>query len=485
MLLPLIFAVLLGQTTYTVPNSGEVSMTSDGNGPLTVGYGRVLPDAGSTTPATVAILGQQLGGVLVNETGVPGTVTAQLSGRIYVEVNSTVTTGIAITNLGPSSESISFHMTNTNGFDVSQGSFILPGNQQISKLLTEPPFNAASSFQGTLTYTAGFPVAVTALRGHLNESNEFLWSTFPIADPSAVHQPAPATLVMPHFVDGQGWTTEIVLVNTTDLPITGSVQFFSQGSGASPGAPLTMTANGLTSNMFSYIIPRESTFTLTTSGVEPSGTALTGSVQVAAASGDDVPSMFSIFSFKNSSGTTVSEAAAAGTVAPAFRMYVEETSPTPGSSAIQSGFAVANTLSSPVTATLTLTALNGSPVATTTIPIPANGQIAKMLHDVFPNIAYPIQGVLSIRSSAATTSNSAAALALRVRYNERNDPLTTATTMTDETLTATGALTLPQFLNGGGWTTQLIFFSGSNGQSATGQVTFTQSNGSPLNVTLK
>jgi hypothetical protein len=484
MLLPIIFAVLLGQTTYSVPNSGGVSVATDGSGSLTIGYGRLLPDSGSSTPASLAILDQRDGGVLVSETGVPEIVTPPFGGRIYVEVNSAVTTGIAILNPNPSAESITFHLTNTNGFDVSSGSFNIAGNQQISKLLTDPPFNAGSSFQGTLTYTATIGVAVTALRGHLNERNEILWSTLPIADPSAVSPPTPATVVMPHFVDGQGWSTQIVLVNTTDLPMTGTVQFFSQGSGSSPGAAVTVTANGRAASSFSYTIPRESSFTLVTSGVEPSGKLVGGSVQVAAAMGA-IPSMFAIYSLKNSSGMTVSESASAGTVAPAFRMYVEETSPTPGSPTIQSGFAVANTQTSPVTATLTLTALNGSPVATAVIPIPANGQIAKMLHDVFPNIAYPIQGVLSIRSSATNVPDSATAIALRVRYNERGDALVTPTTMTNENVTGTTALSIPQFLNGGGWTTQLIFFSGSNGQAASGKVTFTQANGSPFNVALK
>jgi hypothetical protein len=210
-----------------------------------------------------------------------------------------------------------------------------------------------------------------------------------------------------------------------------------------------------------------------------------GSVQVMAASGA-IPAAFAIFSFKNAGGTTVSESIAGGTVAPAIRMYVEESSPIPAFPAIQSGFAVANTLSSDVTAVLNLTALDGSAVASATIPIPANGQIAKMLHDVFPNISYPIQGVLSIRSSATNNSTAAAAIALRVRYNERGDPLTTTTLMTDENVTVSaGEPPIPQFLNGGGWTTQVILFSGSNGQTTSGQLTLTKSNGSPFTVTLK
>jgi hypothetical protein len=80
MLLPLFFAVLLGQTPYAVPINGAVSMSTDGSGTITVGYGQLQPDPGSSTPATLSILDQRIGGVLVNETGMPETVTPQATG---------------------------------------------------------------------------------------------------------------------------------------------------------------------------------------------------------------------------------------------------------------------------------------------------------------------------------------------------------------------------------------------------------------------
>jgi hypothetical protein len=491
MLLPILFAAFLGQTTFTVPNGGGVSTVTDGSGSFTAGFGQAQPDAGGSIPATFTLLDERIGGVLVNETGIPVSQSPPFGsplfgGRIYVAVSNTVTTGVAMV-ASVTTATVNFHLTDTNGATVSSGTLTIPPNQQVSKLLTEAPFNAGNSFQGTLTYstTGAARLTVSALRGHLNERNEFLWSSLPIADPQVEQPPVPATVVVPHFVDGQGWTTQIVLVNPTDSIINGVVQFFSQGSIGSSGTPVTVTANGQTASGFPYSIPAESSFTLATSGAEPSGTVLSGSVQVMALGGG-IPSAFAIYSYKNSSGTTVSEAIGAGTVSPAFRMFVDETSPTPAFPAIQSGFAVANGLSFDVTATLNLTALDGSPIASTTIPIPANGQIAKMLHDVFPNIMYPFQGVLSIRSSATNNPIAASALALRVRYNERGDPLMTTTTMTQENVTGFGtAPVIPQFLNGGGWTTQLILFSGSNGQATSGQLTFTKSNGSPFNVTLK
>jgi hypothetical protein len=490
MLLPILFAAFLGQTTFTVPNSGGVSTVTDGTGPFTAGFGQPQIDGGSI-PATFTLLDERIGGVLVNETSIPVSQSPPFgsplsSGRIYVDVSNTATTGVTMVAT-VTTATVNFHLTDTSGATVSSGTLTIPPNQQVSKLLTEAPFNAGNTFRGTLTYTTtgAARLTVSALRGHLNERNEFLWSALPIADTQAVQPPFPATVIIPQFVDGQGWTTQIVLVNPTDSTINGVLQFFSQGSIGSSGNPITMTANGQTAAAFPYTIAPDSSFTLVTSGVEPSGTVLNGSVQVMAINGG-IPSAFAIYSYKNSSGTTVSEAIGAGTGAPAFRMFVDETSPIPAFPSIQSGFALANALSFDVTATLNLTALDGSPVASTTIPIPANGQIAKMLHDVFPNITYPFRGVLSIRPSSSNSPVADAAIALRVRYNERGDPLMTTTTMTDESATAFGAAPpIPQFLNGGGWTTQLVLFSGSNGQATSGQLTFTKSNGSPFTVTLK
>jgi hypothetical protein len=47
-------------TPYSVPDRGAVTYTTAGSGNLTVGYARIQPDAGSTTPA----------GYLVREVGV-------------------------------------------------------------------------------------------------------------------------------------------------------------------------------------------------------------------------------------------------------------------------------------------------------------------------------------------------------------------------------------------------------------------------------
>jgi hypothetical protein len=83
----------------------------------------------------------------------------------------------------------------------------------MAKFLNESPFNAPSSLTGTFTFSSSLPVAVVAVRGLTNERSEFLMTTLPVTDllGSVMMEP----IVFPHFADGGGWSTQIVLVNPT------------------------------------------------------------------------------------------------------------------------------------------------------------------------------------------------------------------------------------------------------------------------------
>ena len=120
---------------------------------------------------------------------------------------------------------------------------------------------------------------------------------------------------------------------------------------------------------------------------------------------------------------------------------------------------------------------------TTTLPVPVSGQIAKFLAEIFPTLPQPFQGVLRI-SSATSIS----VVGLRGRYNERAQPdfLITTTPPTVESGAASSAeLLFPHLVNGGGYTTQFILFSGTAGQTTSGTLRFSKQDGSALNLSLK
>ena len=461
---------------FLLPDRGGLSVISDGSGGLSAGYTRIVPATASTTPAGVAIFGLRQNNVLVTEAGVPASPLI-LSGRIYAEVNGPVNTGLAISNPSNQAAFINFHFTNNAGADFGSGSMTIAANQQIARFLDQAPFNGGPSVRGTFTFTSNVPVGVIALRGFTNERGEFLITTLPVTDLS---QPASSTTTfLPHFADGGGWTTQIVLVNPSDNTLTGRIEFFGQGTPSFAALPVTLIANGESASSFDYTIPRQSSFKLVTAGV-PSLTSA-GSVRVVPTQGV-APSSLVIFSFKPA-GITVSEAGVPGVRGNAFRMYVEITGIAATAGAIQTGFAIANTASTLTNVTLDLTSLDGASVAAPiTLFVPGNGQISKFVHELFPTVTLPFKGVLRISGGGSSGISS---VGLRTRYNERSDFLITTTVPTDETIVPTNAeQVFPHFVNGGGYTTQFILFNGSINQTSSGKLQFFKQDGGAFNLTL-
>ena len=459
-----------GQQSFTISDrAGSSFLTRGDNNVAVAGYARIQPNPGSTTPAGMAIFSFRQNNTLVTEAAVPAASRIQ-AGRIYAEVNGPVNTGLAIANPNAQDATISFYFTDSDGHDFGQGTTTIPANSQIARFLNETPYNGGASITGSFTFTSSVPVAVVALRGFTNERSEFLITTQPVTELSNV---SPKASVMPHFADGGGWTTQVVLVNPFDQPITGNLQFFGQGTAASAAQPATVTIDGRTSSSFAYTIAARSSVRWRTSGL---GAAIqAGSARLASAGA--LPEAFAIFSFKKD-GITVSEAGvptiSAGS---AFRMYVEAREP----GGLQSGLAVVNVSNTPATVNFELTTLDGASTGLTgVIAVPAGGQSAVFLNQIqgFESLATPFQGVLRV-----TTPSSAgiSMIGLRGRYNERGDFLITTTAPVLENTAATSAeLLFPHFVDGAGYVTQFILFSGYAGQTSSGVIQYFSQGGQPL-----
>jgi sugar lactone lactonase YvrE len=452
---------------FALVDRGGVSSASAGSSPaLHVGYAAIQPAAGSVAPAGLAIFGFRQNSILVSEAGVPAS-PAIRSGRIYAEVNGPVNTGIALANPNDEAATVSFYFSNSSG-DLGHGATTIPANTQIAAFLNQPPFKGPSALSGTFTFTSTMPLAVIALRGFSNERGEFLITTLPVADLTAA---AGASTVFPHFADGGGWTTQIVLVNPVDSVQTGAVQLFDQ-----QGAAATLAVNGQSGSSFTYSIPARSSQKLQTAGTASS--VMIGSVRVVPASGTSSPSGLVIFSYRNS-GITVTEAGVAA-VAPgnAFRLYAEVSGP------VQTGIAVVNTSSNSTTVTLEATRLDGSFTGSTgTLTIPANGQTAVFLNQVpaLNALATPFQGVLRLSSSAPVSVTG-----IRGRYNERGDFLITTTSPVNEaTAQLNSTLYFPHIADSGGYTTQFILFSALPGSAPSGTIQFFSQTGGALHIKLQ
>jgi hypothetical protein len=477
----LMFGSLLPQVTVRASQSqnfsvldrgGAVFETAGALSSVGVGYGVVQPVGGSTAPAGVAIFGYRENGVLVSEAGVPASSLMQ-AGRTFAEWNGPVNTGIALANPNPVPADISFYFTDATGNSFLRSSFTLPAKQQLARFVHESPFSVGSSFTGTFTFESSVPVAVIALRGLANERAEFLISAQTVTPLSSS---STGPVYFPHFADGGGWATQVILVNTTAATIGGTAQFLAEDGGPVPNTPVALNVNGQSGSAFNYSIPPRSSFRLQTSNGGDNARA--GSVRVVPAPNNAAPYGFAVMSLKKGN-TTVSQAAVpAQTAGSAFRMYAEVAGAAGAAGSIRSGVAVSNVTAGNITVTFQLTTLNGTAGPTATATLPPSGHVSKFVDELFPNLSTSYRGVLRVSGTG-----SIAVVALRTRYNERGDFLITTTPPSDETAPASAAdLVFPHIADGGGYSTQFILFSAAAQQVTSGTIAFYGQSGTPLTL---
>ena len=94
--------------------------------------------------------------------------------------------------------------------------------------LSEEPFNV-ESVVGTFTFSASPKVAAMALWEMINAPGECLVAALPVRPvlfpPSPFSGTSTAPVVFPHFAAGDGWATQVILVNPTVEPIAGTLEF--------------------------------------------------------------------------------------------------------------------------------------------------------------------------------------------------------------------------------------------------------------------
>ena len=458
---------------YSIAARAGRSITSlGGSTGIATGYARIQPTTGSAGPSGLAIFSYRPAGVLLSEAAVPASSLIS-AGRIYAEISGTVNTGLALVNPNSSAVTLNFYFTNESGANSGSGSTTLAANSQTARFLTDPPFNSGPAGNGTFTFTSSAPVAAIAIRGLTNERGEFLMTTLPVADLSVAA--GNETLVFPYFADGDGWTTQIVMVNPTDDAMAGSIQFTD-----------TVTIAAQTGTSFTYSIPARSSNKLRTAGT--ASPIRTGFVRMVPNATNRAPSGLGIFSYRKS-GITVTEAGVpAFRASMAWRLYAESSGNFSAQQAgsAETGIAIANSSSSSVTVNFELTTLSGTSTGLTGVEtVPANGIIAKFLRQIagFTTLPIPFQGVLRVSTASP---GGISVVGLRGRYNERGDFLITTTQPNSEGTPASGSEQFfPHFADGSGYTTQFILFNGSADQSSSGSLRFFASSGQPLSLPIR
>ena len=478
------------ERSYTMADRGGVSLITSGSAPVpAVTYTRIQPGAGSTTPSGVGIFGfRNSAGELLTETGVAASPLVT-RGRVFVTFSEDIlNTGLAIVNPNAEDVQIDFFFSDSRREDIDfgSGSFTVGANQQTARFISEAPFNAETGTRGALTFTASLPVSVVALRQSLRDSGEFTFSSMPVAD---LTKTSTDTIYLPHFVFGGPWSSRLIVVNPTDEEITGTMAFIDQGSPREPfGLTRPIALTGTTAQVHTYsLAPRGFREFVATDLF--TGIITVGSFRLVPDDGNVAPIAQLILdnadpvAFETISEATISPAE----LGTAFRTYVEVVGEPGAVGSIQSGIAIASVPLVPTldrtTVTLELTRLDGSLVEVVEIEIFPSGQRAFFVDEIFDLelLGSPFQGILRISATDRVT-----VAALRGRTNERSQFLMTTTPPTNEGgTTTTTELFFPHLVDGGGWTTQTILFSGIAGQVADGAMRFFGTDGSPFDIVLE
>ena len=471
----IVFSALCGvvnadtSLSFSVPDKGSVSFNSTGEGTtVTVGSARIQ-STGSAAPAGVAIFSFRQNDTLISETGVP--IAAPVSsGRLFALVAGSVNTGVAIANPNAQPVTVNFFFTDLAGNNFGSGSTQIAANGQIAKFLNESPFNSGDSIEGTFTFSSTQPVAVIALRGFVNERSEFLMTTLPIV---SLNSTSNSPLVFAHFADGGGWTTQLVMINPSNSPLTGTVQFLTTS-----GTPAIVVVNGQSNSSFAYSIPANSSVRMKSSN--PPGGTQVGSVVVTPAGTSIAPSGLVVFSFTNGAYTVSEAGVQASALSKSLRLSAEATDI---GLPVMTGIAVANPSSNPINVRFELTSPEGGPIGLIgLVSIPAKGQVAQFLNQIsgFADLPDPFSGILRISTDAAA---GIAVTGLRGRTNERGDFLITTTPAVDENAPVSNAGGIfPHIANGGGYSTKFAIFSAGPNQTPSGVLGFFDQNGQPLDL---
>lgn len=473
-------------TSFDIPNLGGVAGATDGSGQLSIGYGHIQAEPGYLTPSGLAVFEYWQGSTLVSETLVPSA-SLLTSGRIYAEVSADglLSTAIAMANPNSEDATIDFELRNAYGSVFQMGKFTLKGAgascesgtfcNHMATFIDQYPF-FSGPIQGTLTFTSSVPVSVIALRAHYNERTprDFLMSPLPVVDLSVGPQEGPQ--VIPLFSTGGGMTTQILLVNPTGTPLDGSIQFLDAA-----GVPKEVTVDAELSTTFGYYVAPNSSTKLLVAGSETNTES--GSVRVVPGGVGVSPVSLAVLIHKPGD-FTVSEASVPATMGTAFRLYTEF-SVLPQ---VLSGVAIANTTGVAGTVTLTLTRHDGEFVATSEpLPLSPYGQIMGFTDQLFPGLATDtMRALLRITTDLPGIS----AVGLRGRVNDRLPApdllLSTVPPVWENGLPGSEDGFFPLLVNGQGFRTRMILYSGTSGQESRGNMqTFAQPNGSPLHLPLQ
>jgi hypothetical protein len=303
-----------------------------------------------------------------------------------------------------------------------------------------------------------------ALRLTINQRNETLLTSTPSAD--MTRAPARTPVYFPQFVDGGGYATTIVLLNTSNTDEGGQIILRDNG-----GAPLAIRPiGGNPGSTFRYSIPPHGLFVFQSDG--SSAGAAAGSAQLLPDEGSPSPVGAGVFGFTQGGVEVTESGIPQGTPTTHARILIDT------SRRHDTGIALATSGSSGTTITIRALHEDGKTRVTSadaTVVLKPGGHQAAFVRQLVPAVPDEFKGVLDLSSSEPFV-----ALTLRSLINRRGDFLLATFPIADLAHAAPVIPVFPQIAAGGGYQTEFLLLSAGGETRMT--LNFLSECGKPLRV---
>jgi len=466
---------------------GAADTSTLGNSTKTqAGFAKITVNSG-TAPYGTAVFSYRQNGIVVSEAGVPAS-GVNAPGLIFVDYrtgaaipgsNRTVdiSTGFAAVNVGSGTATITATLRGLDGKQVfATGTGILAQGNHVAKYVNQlgdflSGFSIPASFPvstgfGILELTSTQPLSVVALRLTTNQRGDTLLTTTPVAVRTTVLTTLP--IYFPHLVDGGGYTTTVMLMNTSGVVESGTMELY-----ANDGSPLTVRqVGGPMASSFPYSIAPGGAYVFQTDASP--ATANAGWMILIPNSGSATPAGGGIFQCSRG-GMLVTESGIPSAMPTTHaRIYVDM------SKGHDTGLALGNPGNAQANVTLTAFLPDGTtPIGTSlgSIQLVSGGHFASFVDQQITGLPPDFRGVVDIASDSPV-----AALTLRSLVNGRGDFLLTTFPVADLNQPAPSPVFIPQFADGGGFTTEFILLSA--GQSSSAVIAYFGDSGLSLTLSL-
>jgi hypothetical protein len=209
---------------YSLAPNGMAKFSTTGLGSLRVGYAVVTPISGML-PVGSGVFSINGDAGLASQAGVPNAVETTAA-RLFVERASNPLsrdTAVAIVNRNSQDAQMALTLVGVDG-SSQWGTLTLPSNGHVARFISELFPGLPAEYQGVLTMTSNVAIAPLTLRLTANQRGDPIYSTLPVAD--LTHPPV-GPLFIPHIVDGGGYQTQLILLNTSNNPGTIQIEFFN------------------------------------------------------------------------------------------------------------------------------------------------------------------------------------------------------------------------------------------------------------------